>query len=113
MNASRCCVRARCSVLLRARARGCALLTHTPGPAHQLALAVRAYAIQGVGAGRAKRALVTADISAVIRRSQGPGALFAAFAHLESHGATSFRLVEQLPADQHPPDLTRPRADLI
>src|SRR5260370_40555878 len=66
-----------------------------PRAMHEFAGAVGANAIERIGAGRAERALVAADISGVVVRPKRPRTSLAAFAHFERHARVSlFRPVE-------------------
>src|SRR2546430_8538339 len=87
----------------RRRASG---LVRAPWPAYQLAVAVRADAVQRIGTRRAVRALVAANVRSIVISGERPRAALAAFAHFQSHDRFPLsRLVEQFAADQHPANL--------
>src|SRR5438552_3073465 len=89
----------------RLRSRGFA---HAPWTPYQLAAAIRADSIELIGAGCAERGLVAADVGCVVVGPERPRAALTAFAHFECHRQASlFRLIEQLPANQHPANLRR------
>ena len=73
------------SVLFSGTRRGARRLACAPRPAHQLPAAIRADPVQRIRAGRAERALVTADVRSIVVGGKRPRATFAALAHFQSH----------------------------